>query len=76
MLDILHRETSSINLYLLNNPKVTDVLLIVSNEAIDFFTIFLLIGYLFYNRKHRLMIAFFLFYILRAIIQVGMVIYD
>ena len=70
MLDILHRETSSINIYLQNHPTVTDALLIISNETIDLFSIILMIGYLFYNSKHRLMIAFFLFYFLRSMVQV------
>lgn len=68
MEDKIFEATEPANAYFNADRTSANILMIASNECIDFFTLVLIVSFVCYNIKFRLIITFGLFYALRAMV--------
>lgn len=68
MEDKLFELSAGANAYFNSNREAANYLMIASNECIDFFTLVMVVSFISYNTKFRLIIAFGMFYALRALV--------
>ncbi len=68
MEDKLFMATAGANHYFNVNRGAANILMICSNECIDFFTLVLIVSFVCYNTQFRLMLSFGMFYALRALV--------